>query len=325
MTAHGEFDSPCKEAVEYYFKDFMAFFFPHIHEEIDWSRDYEFMDKELEKVVRDARSGKRYADKLVKVFLPDGRPARIMIHIEIQGYRDADFCGRMFTYHYRILDRYHTETVSLAVLTDSDPCYRPNQYETSRWGCELSFRFPIVKVRDHGRDWHSLAANHNPFAIVVMAHLKAIETHEGSVRKHWKLKLIRMLYERGYERADVLELFRFIDWLLILPNEQDKLFWEELRQIEEEKQMPYVTSVERIGIEKGFQQGIQQGIQEGIRLGQEMIIEALCVRFGGVPTDLRTLVTEIHAKDQLKKLHQQAIMTDSLETFRRQLAASKQN
>ncbi|MCP4353222.1 MAG: hypothetical protein GY795_47835, partial [Desulfobacterales bacterium] len=67
-----DYDSPWKEAVEVYFEAFMLFFFPDIHAEIDWSVDYEFLDKELEKIVRDAKTGRRHADKLVKVFLPDG-------------------------------------------------------------------------------------------------------------------------------------------------------------------------------------------------------------------------------------------------------------
>ncbi len=138
MTEHGEFDSPWKEAVEYYFKEFMNFFFPKIHDEIDWSRNYEFMDKELEKIARDAQSGKRYADKLVKVFLPNGNEARIMIHIEIQGYMDSDFPQRMYTYQYRIFDRYNIETVSIAVLTDNHPNYRPQEYT-----------YPILVFPDH--------------------------------------------------------------------------------------------------------------------------------------------------------------------------------
>ena len=28
----------------------------------------------------------------------------------------------------------------------------------------------------------------------------------------WKTHLARRLYERGYQRQDILELFRFIDW-----------------------------------------------------------------------------------------------------------------
>jgi len=33
--------------------------------------------------------------------------------------------------------------------------------------------------------------------------------------------------------------------------------------------MPYVTSVERIGIRKGIQQGIRQGVQQGFQQGLE--------------------------------------------------------
>jgi hypothetical protein len=51
-------------------------------------------------------------------------------------------------------------------------------------------------------------------------------------------------------RQEILELFRFIDWLLVLPPGLDPVFWAELSEFEEEQRMPYVTSVERIGIEK---------------------------------------------------------------------------
>ncbi len=324
VKAQGDFDSPWKEAVEYYFKDFMAFFFPVIHKGVDWSRHYEFMDKELEKIVRDAQSGRRYADKLVKVYLADGREARLMIHIEIQGYRDASFAQRMYIYNYRIFDRYQFETVSIAVLTDDNPDFRPHEYKTGRWGCELKFRFPIAKVWDYRDRWQALSSNRNPFALVVMAHLKAIENTDGPIRKRQKLKLIRMLYDRGYSRMDVLELFRFIDWLLILPKDLDKQFWEELRRIEEEKQMPYVTSVERIGIEKGIEQGIQKGIQQGIQKGsldqaREMLIEALSACFGEAPRDMRAAIQAIEDKERLKNLLRWAIHSDSIDAFRQHL------
>ena len=44
-----------------------------------------------------------------------------------------------------------------------------------------------------------------------------------------------------------------------MPKELEKEFWQEVNEYQEEKQMQYITSVERIGIEKGLQQGLQQG------------------------------------------------------------------
>jgi len=49
-----EFDSPWKDALDYYSEDFMLLFFPQAHSEISWSQGYEFLDKELQQVVRDA-------------------------------------------------------------------------------------------------------------------------------------------------------------------------------------------------------------------------------------------------------------------------------
>jgi hypothetical protein len=46
-----EYDSPWKEGIELYFKEFMEFFFPQIAGEIDWGNGYEFLDKELQSVV----------------------------------------------------------------------------------------------------------------------------------------------------------------------------------------------------------------------------------------------------------------------------------
>nr|VFK12400.1 MAG: hypothetical protein BECKLPF1236B_GA0070989_103428 [Candidatus Kentron sp. LPFa] len=91
-----DYDSPWKEALEHYFPEFLALFFPVIHAGIDWSRRHEFPDKELQKIVRDAQLGRRYADKLVKVWTLAGREAWILIHVEVQGQPEPDFDERMY-------------------------------------------------------------------------------------------------------------------------------------------------------------------------------------------------------------------------------------
>src|SRR5437868_14789290 len=93
-----EYDSPWKEAIERYFEAFVAFFFPEAHAGIDWSRGYEFLDTELQQVVRDAELGRRLADKLVKVWRRDGEEAWVLIHVEVQGEPDTGFERRMYVY-----------------------------------------------------------------------------------------------------------------------------------------------------------------------------------------------------------------------------------
>jgi len=40
-------------------------------------------------------------------------------------------------------------------------------------GCQLDFRFPMVKLLDFAADESRLESSDNPFAVVILAHLKA--------------------------------------------------------------------------------------------------------------------------------------------------------
>ncbi|MFA5632442.1 MAG: hypothetical protein WC997_13085 [Porticoccaceae bacterium] len=66
-------DSPWKEALEYFFQPFLQLLYPDIHAVIDWSQPFIFLDKELQKITRNSGTGRRHADKLVKVLFRDGR------------------------------------------------------------------------------------------------------------------------------------------------------------------------------------------------------------------------------------------------------------
>ena len=186
-----DYDSPWKEALERYFPEFLALLFPWVHAAIDWSRGYEFLDKELQQVVRDAELGRRYADKLVKVHTRDGAETWVLVHVEVQGAAEAGFAQRMYVYNYRLFDRYQADIASLAVLADDSASFRPSQYRRGRWGCELEFRFPVEKLLDWHPRWTELEASTNPFALVVMAHLKTQEIKDGVTRKGWKTRRIR--------------------------------------------------------------------------------------------------------------------------------------
>ena len=230
-----DYDSPWKDIISRFFQEFMQFFFPDICKEIDWSKEHEFLDTELSQITGDAEIGKRIADKLVKVFLNDGTEAIVYLHIELQGYHDTQFAARMFVYNRRISEKYNMEVVSLAILCDDNPNYRPNDYSESRWGCDLRFRFPVVKLLDYAKDWEKLAQDDNVFSVVVMAHLKSIEVKDGNQRKQWKMNLVRNLYQRGWDRIIIIDLLRFIDWVIALPKGLAEEFSSELQQFEKEQ------------------------------------------------------------------------------------------
>jgi predicted transposase YdaD len=79
-----------------------------------------------------------------------------------------------------------------------------------------------------------------------------------------------------------------------LPKNLEQEFWREIRQLEEETRMPYITSVERLGIEQGIEQGMQ-------REGANLVLRQLNRRFGQVTTSVEKQIRQLSVK-QLEDL-----------------------
>jgi hypothetical protein len=280
-----DFDSPGKEALDVYFRAFLSFFFPLIHNDIDWSRGFESLDKELQQIAPKAAQGRRYVDKLVKVWRKNGREVWVLIHVEVQTQRQRGFAKRMYVYNYRISDHYNRTTVSLAVLADDDPNWRPSSYRGELWGWSVGMTFPAVKLLDYADREAELEAEKNPFARVVLAHLKTLETRrDPEGRRAWKFRLVRGLFERGFKTEDVRQLFRLIDWLMELPPTLDKLFWKDVNEYQEVRTMPFITTPERLGRRMGM---------------LELIENQLRSKFGEEGTKLMPGLDEVYDADKL--------------------------
>jgi hypothetical protein len=300
--------------MELYFKELMQFFFPDIAREIAWKRGYQFLDKELQQVVRDAEIGRKHADKLVKVWSLEDEPFHVMIHIEVQSDKDRDFPRRMYIYNYRIFDKSERPVTSLAVLADEVGSWRPNGYTSEQWGCEIHFKFPMVKLIDYADKIDDLLEQTNPFAIITAAHLKTKATRDKPQERYtWKWTITRALYGKGFSTTDILNLYRLVDWLMMLPDDLTKQFTQNLIAYEEEKKMPYVTSAERIGIEKGLDIG-------QLNEAREMVLEALDTKFSSnVPADIRQVIKNLNNRLMLRKLHKSTIQSKDIDDFRKAL------
>ncbi len=306
-----DYDNPWKEALEQYFEAFLALFFPDAHAVIDWNRPTESLDKELQQIVPEAEVGKRLADKLFKVWQLGGEEAWVLVHIEVQSQEESDFAERMYVYNYRCFDRYRKPVISLAVLGDERASWRPSFYGYALGGCELSLRFPVAKLLDYETQWQSLEESTNPFAVMVMAHLKTKATRGvPQERKQWKWSLVRRLFERGYSREDIVRLFRLIDRMMVLPEELRREFKEELWLYQEENQMPFLSWIE---------------LDAKLETLREDVITILEVRFGEVPPTLIERINAIEDIPVLKQLHRQAIAIPSIEEFQQLLEQALSN
>jgi hypothetical protein len=305
-------DEAWKVIIEKLFPDFLAFFFPQIYKDINLSRGFEFLDKELQKILKRSEVGKKIVDKLVKVYLNDGSEKWLLIHIEVQGYQEEKFSERIYIYNYRIFDRYRKEVISLALLTDANINYRPTTFQISRWGFNLSFQFPIIKLLDYQERWKELEQHPNPFSIVVMSFLKTIETKGSEQQRYsWKKQFLVELYDRGLTREIIFILYQFIDLIMNLSEELEKELTEEIEAIEEAKKMSIITSAERIGIEKGKKEGMEKGMMKGMKKGMikgkieglhESIYDIFEIKFGKNIYELFAQVKEIQDIETLQKI-----------------------
>ena len=319
-----DYDNPWKDILQRYLPECLSFFFPELAKQIDWSKGYEFLDKELQQIAPKSALSDRAVDKLVKVFTKPASAKRgkggkkkaeemwILIHIEVQSQYDSQFTLRMYIYHYRIFDLYGQKVVSLAILGDERPSWRPNSYGYKVWECEVKLKFPIVKLLDYKKKSDELEASRNPFAVVVMAHLQTQETrHEPDKRFEFKWQLIRSLYERGYSKEDVRQLFHFIDWIMKLPEELEERLDQRIAVIEEEQKMPYITGIER----RAMQRGVLQTTRENL-------IEVLKARFENVslPETLVEMLKAINDSAILKRLLRHSATVESVPAFEQRLA-----
>ena len=100
------------------------------------------------------------------------------------------------------------------------------------------------------------------------------------------------------------QLFRVLDWMLTLPQELNESIREEIHRFEEERKMPYVTSIERLAREEGRQEGI-----EALRKG---ILELLKSKFPGAEAKY---VRKVRAARDIERLQAILVAVGRAETL----------
>jgi hypothetical protein len=321
----------------------MLFFFPEIHALIDWSRPYKFLSQELEQIsagiegeLSVGQSRGRYArgkrtplriDELVEVYFKNGSKGRILLHVEIQNEPETFFDERLFIYHYRIFDKFRDTVITLALLTDFDPGWRPGRFVKETAGCRMVFEFPVKKLMDYNAE--ELAGSRNPFTFIAQAHIKARETGDDLTRRYdLRMVLQDAVEASGMEKREVLLVTRFIEEVLRLPADlNQKLYFERLAR-KEGKGMEYTTYAEKMGERRGIRKGIKRGLEKGkiegaiegqMKRAQRSVLRLLEIRFGKVPERMQIAVTEMTDLDLLDELFTVAAQCPSLKQFEARL------
>lgn len=141
--------------------------------------------------------------------------------------------------------------------------------------------------------------------MVVMAHLKTKATTSNlSEREQWKWNLSRLLYEKGYNRKEITDLYKVIDLMMTLSEDLQLKFEDKLTKYQEERKVPLLTNIERRAIARTAKETYQ-----------ENILNLLQVRFNSVPKSIEDSLKKIDDLAFLKQLLISTISVKSLEEF----------
>ncbi len=285
-----DYDGAWKEALKLHFTWFMAKYFPKIYAAIDWTRQPEWLDKEVSQILGQSGSRNKRVDLLVRVWLKSGRPQWILLHTEVQSSPEEDFARRIARFNGGLFWTFDQRVVALVILADLKRDWLPTEDLFQIPGFETRLRFePCKLIEKLDTDWQddtSLPVQ------VARAQIEALRTAaDPADRYRAKWQLIRSLYQAGYNAEQVREAFRLIDWMMHLRKDFEKRFKQELIEFEEGMNMPYVTSVERIAKEEGKAEGKAEGKTEGkTEGGAGVLIRPLTKVCGPLPEEVQQRV-----------------------------------
>lgn len=113
------------------------------------------------------------------------------------------------------------------------------------------------------------------------------------------------------------EFFAVLDWMMRLPEELEAKLWRDIEEIEGERKVKYVTSIERLAIERGRQLGMEQGIERGIEKGRVegsvgVLRRLLTLRFGALSAEVVERLGQATA-EQVDQWAERVISAETLE------------
>lgn len=274
-----------KGIIEEFFEPFLHFFYPHWVNEVDFDKDFEFLDKELDQLFPETESIRRYTDKLVKVFTKKGKERWVLIHIEVQGYHDKYFAERMFTYYYRIYDRHKKEITALAIFTDSSPTFQPSEFKLKFLNTKLTYEFDTYKLYNKKiSDFHQKA--NNPFSIIMET--AWIELHKkGHLDElNHKTEIARKLLRKGFSQKVVRQLLNFLKHYFRLHDQKkERIFEKNINKLTKTStpmglEEAILTEIKRQGLKAGREEGLKQGLEQGLEQGEQKVLIIIERLFG---------------------------------------------
>lgn len=301
-------DTLWKSILEDIFEDFLLFFYPDAGSFFDFSKDFEYLDKELEQLFppEDNSYQTRFVDKLVKVHCKNGNNEWILVHIEIQGYNDAHFGRRMFTYYSRILDKYDKPITAFAIFTESNAAFKPCEYHREFMGTSVLYRFNSFKILE--QDEQMLRESDNPFAVVVLTALTALKSKRISEDEllNLKIELTKNLIDSNLPKSKINRLLVFLRFYIRFDNRETDVKFE--NELSEFKQTPNTMGILELMKDELEQDGFLELVDQLLETRDAIGIEAFRAHWDRQ----REIKTEAKAEIAQNMLRETSLSTEEI-------------
>ncbi|WP_217593897.1 Rpn family recombination-promoting nuclease/putative transposase [Cohnella sp. GbtcB17] len=253
-------DEAFKKLLQTFFEEFIALFFPEVHQKIDYSKAKLLMQEQLVDIVgQDART----LDLLLEAQLLE-EAFFVLIHFEPQSYRDDRFAERMFIYFSRLYERYrktHKRIIPIAVFTADSTRIESDRLTMPLPGSDEDvLQFKFLKVELKSKNWRDFAESDNPVAAALLAKMGYNRKEKRELRFAYLRTLLKL--KNKLDPARMALIMSVADlYYEPKPNEDEQILLELIQSVPEEEKfiMELMPAWKRWGFEEGIEQGIEQG------------------------------------------------------------------
>ncbi len=301
-----------KSIIEDLPEEFIRFFLSDFEILIDFTQPVIFLDTELQKISRGLRKGKRIADKLLRVSLKDGSDQWFLIHVEIQNQPDPTLPERMFTYFYRIRDKYEKDVTAISIINYKNS-HTDGKYYYKYMNSEITYIYHEYNVQKLAP---ALRDSKNVFSFIIMsAYYDEFYKLDEQKRYEAKFKMIKLLLNRkDMSKQKIRLILNFINDYIRL---QQKSYAGKINDfivtnqkysqnmgLEELYKSEFAKEAKRIEV-KSIKKGIEKGIEKGVL--KEKIDVILRGHSNGISLPILSNITGLTEKEVSQIINTYAI------------------
>jgi hypothetical protein len=230
-------DGNIKEAMDEFFEDWLAFFFPDIHPHVDFTTKPIALEQEFQSIIAFASGKKKIVDKLYQVTMKPvlktvkggkasvQKPVKevILLHTEAETSPKSTFTRRVFLYAAVAIAKYSKRLTALVIYTGKKVPKNRNFFEMLFHGTLLRYVFNAYVIAEQKEE--DLIKSDNIFALIILAIKYVIDSpNDYAKRFGFKKKLFELLLERDYPLDKRRKLMLFVKEILRLPTELEQDF-----------------------------------------------------------------------------------------------------